>query len=469
MTDVALSVWVSSLVERARLNWMQGHTQPWSPGHKLRLLFAGYNGSRNTGSDVRVEEMLRQIGHILGLERIEMTVLTQDFRKTEGYFKNAAQKRLPDIFPPFLHREIPKYHGVVACEGSMFKSKFANALSTMMIGSLGIAAAQNKLSVGYGAEAGTMDRSLRTMCRRYCGQSLIITRNQESREILRKLGVPTERGTDTAWTFEPLGPEFADKTFREAGWDGVQPILVVCPINPFWWPVKPSLVKAAAHSFGAFKDTHYRSIYFHRGGKAVDAAFERYISAIAGAVDAFRQRHAVFPVMIATEALDTAACHEVSKRIGRVPVFSSTHFNMYELVSLLRKASMLASSRYHAIVTSMPAGVPSAGITMDERIANLLAHRNHDHLLMRVDDVDLQDRLLDNLETLHRDGPAITAAIRRAVVAHLKDMARMGQYFEEQVQHRYPDFELRGGIRPWEDYLPTLSRDLHDLLEEQAA
>jgi len=28
-------------------------------------LFAGYNGTRNMGSDVRVEEMLRQIRHIL--------------------------------------------------------------------------------------------------------------------------------------------------------------------------------------------------------------------------------------------------------------------------------------------------------------------------------------------------------------------------------------------------------------------
>ena len=29
-------------------------------------------------------------------------------------------------------------HGVIACEGSMFKSKFANALAVMIIGSLGI-------------------------------------------------------------------------------------------------------------------------------------------------------------------------------------------------------------------------------------------------------------------------------------------------------------------------------------------
>ena len=45
----------------------------------------------------------------------------------------------------------------------------------------------------------------------------------------------------------------------------------------------------------------------------------------------------------------------------------------------------------------------------------------------------------------------------------------MGQYFEEQVQRRYPDFELRGGLRSWEDYLPPLSPGLHDLLEAQAA
>ena len=33
------------------------------------------------------------------------------------------------IFPPFLFREVRKYDGVIACEGSMFKSKFANALT----------------------------------------------------------------------------------------------------------------------------------------------------------------------------------------------------------------------------------------------------------------------------------------------------------------------------------------------------
>ena len=55
MMDFVLEAWVSSLIEISRLQWMFGGGAPWRPGEKLKLLFAGYNGTRNTGSDVRVE------------------------------------------------------------------------------------------------------------------------------------------------------------------------------------------------------------------------------------------------------------------------------------------------------------------------------------------------------------------------------------------------------------------------------
>src|SRR5579862_229919 len=241
--DLGLEAWVSALIELNKLEWMLGVGEAWKPGEKLKLLLAGYNGTRNTGADVRVEGVVRQIRKILGDENVALSVMTQDFDLTRGYFENAQQVRLPDIFPPFLHSEVRKNHGVVACEGSMFKSKFANALTAMMIGALGIASAQNKLSIAYGAEAGEMDPLLQKMCKRYCAESLVITRNAESQEILGKLGVATELGTDTAWTFEPLGPEYGRKALRDAGWDGRTPVLAVCPINPFWWPVSASLAK----------------------------------------------------------------------------------------------------------------------------------------------------------------------------------------------------------------------------------
>ena len=220
MMDFILEAWVSGNIERAKAGWMLGAGKPWQPGEKLKLLFAGYNGTRNMGSDVRVEEMLRQIRHILGAERVDFSVMSQNFEFSKGYFEGTSRFTCPIFFRRFLSNEVPRHHGVVACEGSMFKSKFANALTTMMIGSLGIAAVENKLSVGYGAEAGHMDPLVAKMCGRYCKNSLVITRNEESRTVLRELGVPTELGTDTAWTFEPRPAEYGQSVLRQVGWDG---------------------------------------------------------------------------------------------------------------------------------------------------------------------------------------------------------------------------------------------------------
>ena len=465
MMDTILEAWVSANIERAKARWMLGGHKPWQPGDQLKLLFAGYNGTRNMGSDVRVEEMLRQIRHILGAERVEFSVMSQNFDFSKGYFEGTRQVHLPDIFPPFLSDEVPRHHGVVACEGSMFKSKFANALTTMMIGSLGIAAVENKLSVGYGAEAGHMDPLVAKMCARYCKNSLVITRNEESRTILSELGVPTQLGTDTAWTFEPKPAEYGHSVLCQVGWDSRTPVLVVCPINPFEWPVKASVAKYALHSLaGAYKDSHYRTVYFHNSGPAADRAYQHYLTSIANAVDAFRKQRNVFVILAATERLDARPANRISERLGGVPVLTSDQYNMYELVSILRSCHMMASSRYHGIVTSMPALVPSAGITMDERIRNLMRERGHQELLMTVDDPDLEPKLLAALNVLATEGERISDGIARTVVKNLKLMAQMGVFFEEEVQRRYPEFGTRIGGWSWEDYLPPMNESLRQLV-----
>lgn len=465
MMDEFMVTWVSSLIEMTKVRWMLGSGEGWQPGNRLKLLFAGYNGTRNTGSDVRVEEMLRQVRQILGEDQVALTVMTQNFEQSKGYFGGAAQVKLPDVFPPFLFKEVPRHDGVLACEGSMFKSKFANALTAMMVGSLGIAAAQNKVSVGYGAEAGHMDPMVRRMTQRYCSQSFVLTRNEESAQILRDMGIATESGTDTAWTFEPLGTEYGRAALQKLGWDGTAPVLVVCPINPYWWPVKPSLPKAAARVVaGAYKSSHYRSMYFHNAGPSVDAAYGRYIDGISKAVTRFRQARNVFPIMVAMESLDAAACRDVAERLGGVPVLTSQDYNMYELVSILRSSDFMVSSRYHGIVTSMPGFLASAGITMDERIRNLMHERGHSHLMLEVDDPHLEERLVDVLETLYQDKEQIRDGIGRCVVSNLHKMARMGVFFEEHVQKCYQDFPVRTGTLSWEDYLPRMSPELDALV-----
>ncbi|MGB8493037.1 MAG: polysaccharide pyruvyl transferase family protein [Candidatus Acidiferrum sp.] len=466
MTDFLLVAWVSALIEIRRFGWMFGLGKRWIPGEKLKILFAGYNGTRNTGSDVRVQEILRQVRHVLGAEQVDFSVMTQNFDRTKGYFEGSRQVHLPDVYPPFLFREVHANHGVVACEGSMFKSKFANALTTMMIGSLGIASAENKLSVAYGGDAGHMDDLIKQMCARYTRESLVITRSLESQQLLSGLGVPNELGADTAWTFEPHPQEYARQTLRGAGWDEETPILALCPIHPFVWPVRASIGKYLARATtGAYKDSQYRTVYFFESGAEVDRKFAHYVSGYAKAAKAFLQKHRVFPILVAMERLDAVACREIAKEIPGTPVLTSDDYDMFQLVSILRACTYLVSSRYHGIVTCMPAQVVSAGVTMDERIRNLMRERGHQHLLLNVDDPDLEPKLLQVMESLVTQAEAIRENIGKTVVSNLKTMARMAIFLEDEVRRTYPEFPLRRGVVSWEDNLPPLSENLRKLVE----
>ncbi|HEX4424941.1 MAG TPA: hypothetical protein VH079_06065, partial [Terriglobales bacterium] len=69
---------------------------------------------------------------------------------------------------------------------------------------------------------------------------------------------------------------------------------------------------------------------------------------------------------------------------------------------------------------------------------------------------------------LATQGERISDGIGRTVVKNLKVMARMGVYFEEEVQRRYPDFPTRKGEWSWEDYLPPMSESLHGLVKAYA-
>ncbi len=42
----------------------------------------------------------------------------------------------------------------------------------------------------------------------------------------------------------------------------------------------------------------------------------------------------------------------------------------------------------------------------------------------------------------------------------------MGVFLERHVQTIYPEFPVVGGVRNWEDYLPTLSPGLEKLVEQ---
>ncbi len=476
--DRALQRAMSALIDARRAEHERRPAPSWRPGEPLELLLAGYVGTRNTGADVRTEEMIRQFRHLLGDDDLSLSILTIDPHRTHGYFKTVHQLEVPQVFPPFLYEHVHRYHGVVACEGSMFKSKFASALTTMMVGALGLARAEGKLAIGYGGEAGKMDESLEAMIERYVEGSLIITRNPESSAILERLGVETRVGTDTAWTFGGDAIDAADgigaNLLRRAGWDGVTPVVVVCPIHPFWWPVKPDPWRALVHGVtGAHEDTHYRSIYFHHDAPDVEKRLVDYLGRLAGGLVDLTKSRDVFPVIVAMEALDRRAAERFSERVEqtsreRWPLFVSDEHDMYEIVSILRRASLVVSSRYHALVCSMPGAVPSIGVTMDERIRNLMKDRGTPELSLEVDDPELDAKLRERGLRLLEDREAGAAPIERSVARNLRVMGEMGAMFVDHVRRAHPRYPLRAGLGEAGDplaHLPPLPSLQRRILE----
>ena len=469
--DRGLQAATTAAIETTAVRKSLGLSQHlWNPGDPLKLLLAGYVGTRNTGADVRVAEMIRQFRTILGDDVLNLSVMTVDKTLTAGYFRGTRQVTLPPVFPAFLLDECPRNHGVIACEGSMFKSKFANALSTMMAGALGMASIEGKFSIGYGAEAGEMDPSLKRFVKRHVADSLVICRNEPSRGILESMGIRTTSGTDTAWTFTPAPAERGHALLKEKGWDGKTPILAVCPINPFWWPVKPDLMKAAAMQLtGQYKSSHYKSVYFHHESSQAAKKNEAYLNAIAHGVNAFAKENKVFPILVGMEQLDRGACERLKERLDTdSPLFISDQYDMYDLVSVLHRCTWMLSSRFHAMVTSMPGGVISAGITMDERIRNLLALRGQSHLCMEVDQPDLEEAVLTTLRTMKKEKALIRKGIESVLPGELKRMAEMGMTFREELQRVYPEFPLKDLGPGWENYLPPLSSEIQDVLEKAA-
>lgn len=464
MLDAWMMEWMGRTIDRARTAERDRRHCQRQSSDKLKLLFAGYNGAYNMGADVRVEEMIRQLRHLLGERRLAASVFRYEDPRVNAYFGDAAKLQPEVLFPRYLSRIVPQFDGVIACEGSTFKSKFTDLLSAMMVGAMGLASAQGSLSVAYGAEAGDMSPALTRMVAEYCRDSFIITRNPESSERLARLGLDSETGTDTAWTFEPLPREYGEWELRKQGWRGER-LLIVCPINPFWWPVQVSLGKSIARLLGMYRNSHYARVFFFQSGREVEAKVNRYLGATAAAVRAFCRKRGYFPVVAASERLDRRAMHHLSELLGGTPTFVSSDYDICQFVSILRCADLMVSSRYHAVVTSMPGRVVSAGLSMDERLNNLMHDRGHEHLLMSVDQPDLQERMSSILETMHRNQEQIREEIATTVVRHLGLMSRMGRSLLGHIGDMHPDFGDDDPARSWEGYLPPFGATLRRLVE----
>lgn len=415
----------------------------WERGKKLRILLVGYNGVKNTGSDVRVAGIVEQLEDLLGIENIEITLLTQNTENLKVYYGGRILlQHTSSIYFTDVLRACSRNHLVILCEGSTLKSKFANALTLFFCEAAGIMKAQGKPSIAYGSEAGYMDRFVERAAKDLCSKTYFIARTESSLEIIKELGMAGHLGTDTAWKFHSLSKkDWVMDKLRATGWDGKKPVLGVAVINPFWWPVKPSLFKLVKAFITGDWAFHYQKWYFYSWSDKRRELFENYIAAISGAINEYVKNNDVQVVIIGMEMLDEDACYALKKCLKQeAVVFPARDYDGYELAQLLRSLSVLVTSRYHARVLSMENYVPTVAVSMDERLDNILGELGQsEKLLLKADETHLKEKLLVALEYIGAHRTELSRQIKLKLPYYYGTMDVMGRFLKDFV---YKNFRL---------------------------
>ena len=259
-----------------------------------------------------------------------------------------------------------------------------------------------------------MDASLAELVEKHCQDALVIAPQRASRATCSgELGVPTEPGTDTAWTFEPAPPERAEKLLRArrlgrraaGAWRSARS-------TPSGGRSSPSRSRRRCNGFerrllGRALQVDLLPRRRAGGGPALERVPARRWPARSRTSPATRQRSSRSWSAWSSSTAAPARALSDDALGGDPPLIVSDEHDMYEMVAVLRRCSMIVSSRYHALVCSMPGLVPSIGVTMDERIRNLMADRGQPELALEVDDPELRR------EALRADGARRSASARR--------------------------------------------------------
>ena len=443
----------------------------WKPGDKLKILIVGYNGKRNTGADVRVAELVKQFNRVLGKDQIEIGVIALEVDNIKVYFDPSTRLlKISTIYFKDLLDDCSQHHIAVISEGSTLKSKFSNALTLYFCEASGVMKKQGKPCIAYGSEAGNMDEFVRKTASNLCSDTYFIARTESSLKIIEDMGLKGHFGTDTAWTFPPADRAWAEKDLREkTGWDGKKPILGVAVIDPYSYPVKPSLAKTGKAVVTRNWEHHYEKWYFFTASER-EGKYPAYINGIADAVNRFRAAHDVHVVIIGMDATDFDACQDLRAALDTpTEVFSSRFYDGHQLTAILHTLSMLVTSRYHARVLSMTGGVPSIAVSMDERLYNILEECGHlEDYYISTDEPGLGEKLLPMMEKLWENRDQVSEEVRQSVPKYLRIMSEMGSFFREYVEKSFPGIELGPEPADWLGYLPELHDSLDDMLGEEA-
>lgn len=437
---VRLVVWFSSFAKPlSRIGLWR--FEEYTPGQPLKILLVGYNGARNTGADARVVALTQQLEQTLGADKAELTVMTLDTENVDGYFTGAVRLlHFSSVFIISLLRACSSHHAAILCEGSTLTPTFAEALCVFFCEAAGIMRKQEKPCIAYGSEVGKLNGWLAKLSSDLCRDTYFMVRTEESLHNLQQLGLKGHVGTDTAWTFQSSeGEAWAMQQLKAAGWDGKQPLMGVAPLNPFCWPVRPSLWRWLKALITRDFSQQYDKIYFFSDSSTRRQQFERYLQAMAAATNHYSSEHQAFVVILGMEKLDASVCELLEQRVEAPhAMFTSKTCDVFKMTGLLRQLNILLTSRYHASVLSMERAIPIVAVSIDARLNGIMNEVGlAKHYLHKATDDHLEERIVASLQMAGEHEKEIGDKIRQHITIYKNKTEAMSQYFVKWLKEQF--------------------------------
>lgn len=393
----------------------------------LRVLLLGYTGAGNTGADLRTIETIRQLRGLFADRRLELTVLAlggmldhPDLRSVE------VLKPQSEYSPDVLAQAVGEYDIVLNVEGSTYTSKFSDSLAALLIGGVGLAAAHGRIACAYGIDAGEMTERLTRFAAETAGGVDIVCRSRGASERLRALGLSVEPGADSAWGYRAAPGSRPPLPARHA---------VLCPNNPFWWPVQTNVRRALELDLAGLQSPlRYWQLSFHTWDDLRAARFAAYKRSFAAIAEGLRRR-GYAPVFVAMERIDRAVCEQIATLLPfEAPVIARGEHPLDAVVGTLEEAQWMVTTRYHGAVMAIANRVPVVGVSMDSRIAQLFAENGLNDWALSCEEKAFERRVLERIDT--GIGPVLDSLRERygqIASRESQTFAAMGERLKQRV------------------------------------
>jgi polysaccharide pyruvyl transferase WcaK-like protein len=385
-----------------------------------KVLFAGYNGANNTGSEARLLSIVEDVRSTFG-KNVPITVPTLNERNLRRYLKddyNLKIRPVRSLFFRDVKRLVREHDVVLLVEGSCYMDTWTSALLWLFLWTTRCAHKFGKPVIAYSVDAGSLSPLNCILTRREASKTdLIITRSPQARKMLLELGVsaPIETTADCALTYFPLVEEdFAAEDFYDKPERG---LIGLAAIDFYCWPV---VIRPWGQKEFCYRWPYYFSHSSERKVKTV-----AYAQKLAGMVDRFVSECKKNVALICMEEVDEKMAKTVvrmTRNSEKVRVFSSRSRKVSFMTSLLQSLDLLITSRYHASVLSLPGLVPQVAIGHDTRLSSLYEELNLDNYFF---DPGVGDHWTD-LETVVSfllGNPGVQRGDLAAGFAKLKDRA----------------------------------------------